>query len=332
MRYRLLMELRQLAYFVAVAEAAHFTRAAERIPVAQPAISQQIRRLEAELGERLFVRDRKGARLTEAGQAVLPHARAALAAAEGARQSVAALRGLLHGRLVLGTVQPLPDRRLPQWLGAFRRQHPGVDLALVDGETEDLLTSLWAGALDLALIGTGPFHEPPDDVEALLIAREPVVAVVPAGHRLAGRTTLTLRTLRREPIVTLTGRSRLRATLEAATRQSGFAPHIVAETTDLSLLIDLVTEGVGVAVLPASALTHAPAMAPITITQPTIERRLFLVWRRSDLSPAGRELISLVRGQSEEGSRSRVSAQTGLADGLPHDRAGRGPAHQESAR
>ena len=92
------MELRQLAYFVAVAEEHNFTRAAERIPIAQPAISQRIRRLEAELGEHLFVRDRRGARLTPAGQALLPHAPTTLRAADGGREAVAALSGLLAGR------------------------------------------------------------------------------------------------------------------------------------------------------------------------------------------------------------------------------------------
>jgi DNA-binding transcriptional LysR family regulator len=107
------MELRQLAYFVAVAEERNFTRAAQRIPIAQPAISQQIRRLEAELGERLFLRDRRGTRLTPAGQALLPHARTALQAAQGGRQAVAALGGLLTGHLAVGLVHPCPTGASP---------------------------------------------------------------------------------------------------------------------------------------------------------------------------------------------------------------------------
>ena len=98
------MELRQLEYFVAVAEEAHFTRAAQRLSIAQPAVSQQIRRLENELGERLFLRDRTVA-LTEAGAALLPHARAALAEVARSREAIASLRGLLSGHLHLGLVQ-----------------------------------------------------------------------------------------------------------------------------------------------------------------------------------------------------------------------------------
>lgn len=294
-RYARLIELRQLAYFVAVAEEAHFTRAAERIQVAQPAVSQQIRQLEHELGQRLFVRTRQGARLTEAGAAFLPHARAALSAVDAARASVAALSGLLQGRLAIGALQPLPDRRLPQLIGAFHRRHPGVELRLVEAETEDLLSALRSGALDLAVIGTGPYHEPPDDVTSLLLAREPVVVAVRAGHALARRSSIPLAALRGEPLVTLTARSRLRPTLEAAARQAGFAPHVVAETTDLRMLVDLVVEGIGSAVLPGSAMPAVPTVKLIKITRPKIERRLLLVWRRSDVSPAAAAFVALAR-------------------------------------
>src|SRR5262249_6991742 len=146
------MELRQLAYFVAVAEERNFTRAAERIPIAQPAISQQIRRLEAELGEHLFVRGRRGARLTPVGQALLPHARATLQAADGRRAAVAALSGLLPGRFAVGLVHSLPDRRFPRLLGAFCRAYPRIELTLLEDQTDALLAALATGQLHAALI------------------------------------------------------------------------------------------------------------------------------------------------------------------------------------
>src|SRR5215469_1170785 len=133
------MELRQLAYFVAIAEERNFTRAAERIPIAQPAISQQIRRLESELGEELFVRDRRGIRLTAAGELLLPHARAMLAGAEHAREAMTALRGLHTGHLAFGFVVPLPDERLAGLLGEFHRMYPGIELSLLEDETDALL-------------------------------------------------------------------------------------------------------------------------------------------------------------------------------------------------
>src|SRR5689334_11066250 len=133
------MELRQLAYFLAIAEERNFTRAAQRIPIAQPAISQQIHRLEAELSETLFVRDRRGVRLTPAGEALLPHAQAMLASAGHARDAVAAVSGVLAGRLAVGFVQPLPDHRFTALLGAFHREHPGIELRLIEDETDALL-------------------------------------------------------------------------------------------------------------------------------------------------------------------------------------------------
>src|SRR5262249_14448352 len=232
------MELRQLAYFVAIAEERNFTRAAERIPIAQPAISQQIRRLEAELGERLFLRDRRGIRLTPAGQALLPHARATLQAAEGGREAVAALSGLLTGRLTVGLVHPLPDRRVLHLLGTFPRTYPTIELTLLEDQTDALLAALAAGQLHAALIGQGRYDRPPPDVESLLVAREPVVVAVHPTHPLAGRGQIPLRALQQEPMVTLTQASKLRTTLETACQAAGFVPRIAAEPTDLGLLAE----------------------------------------------------------------------------------------------
>src|SRR5262249_27475226 len=172
------MELRQLAYFVAVAEERNFTRAAERIPIAQPSISQQIRRLEAELGEHLFLRGRRGARLTPAGQALLPHARTALQAASGGPEAGAALtRPLTLPRAPLpgGLLPPPPARRFPRLLGAFCRAHPRIEVTLLEDQTDALLAALAAGQLHAALIGQGRYDRPPPGLQVLPVAREPVV-------------------------------------------------------------------------------------------------------------------------------------------------------------
>jgi DNA-binding transcriptional LysR family regulator len=291
------MELRQLAYFVAVAEERSFTRAAARIPIAQPAISQQIRRLESELGERLFVRDRRGVSLTAAGEVLLPKARATLAAARDGREAVSALRGLLTGRLVLGLVHPLPDRRLPRLLGAFHRAHPAIELTLIEDQTDTLLAALATGALDAALIGLGRYDRTPRDMESLLVAREPVVVAVHPRHRLAGRGPVPLRALRDEPIVTLTRASKLRSTLETACHGAGFVPRIVAETSDLAVVVELAAEQFGVAVLPQSALDGAAGVIQLGLSQPRLERRILLVWLPATGAPAGRAFLSLARDE-----------------------------------
>src|SRR5215471_3980286 len=289
------MELRQLAYFVAIAEERNFTRAAERIPIAQPAISQQIRRLEAELGERLFLRGRRGVRLTPAGQALLPHARAALQAAQGGRDAVAALTGLLTGRLTIGLVHPLPDRRFLRLLGAFHRSHPRIELTLIEDQTDALLAELAAGQLHAALIGQGRYDRPPPDAESLLVAREPVVVAVHPAHPLAGRGRIPLGALREEPMVTLTQASKLRSTLETACHAAGFAPRIAAETSDLGVLAELAAEQVGVAVLPASGLDGVAGLVRLGLTYPTLDRRILLVWRPATSPPAARAFLSLAR-------------------------------------
>ena len=289
------MELRQLAYFVAVVEAAHFTRAAEQLRIAQPAVSQQIRRLEAELGERLLYRDRRTVALTSAGEALLPHARAALAQVEHGRQAVAALRGLVTGQLRVGLVMPLPDRRVVRAIGAFGRTYPGIELTLVEDETDALLGGLAAGDLHTAFLGLGPGQDPPAGLQGIVVAREPAVLAVHPQHPLAARRSVRLSALRDEPVVTLTRASRLRTVLETECRQAGFAPRIVAETSDLNVMVQLVAEGIGVALMPRSGGEEASDVAMITVTHPVIDRRIILVWRPGATSPAARAFITLAR-------------------------------------
>ncbi|MBO0822536.1 MAG: LysR family transcriptional regulator [Actinobacteria bacterium] len=289
------MELRQLTYFVAVVDEAHFTRAAERLRIAQPAVSQQIRRLEAELGERLLHRDRRMVTLTSAGEALLPHARAALAQAEYGRQAVAALRGLVTGQLRVGLIMPLPDRRVFRAIGAFGRKYPGIELTLVEDETDALLDGLATSDLHTAFLGFGPGQHLPANMQAIVVAREPGVLAVHPGHALAARESVRLSALRDEPVVTLTRASRLRTVLETECRQAGFAPRIVAETSDLNVMVQLVAEGVGVALMPRSGQEEAGDVVTIAITHPTIERRILLAWRPGATSPAARAFIALAR-------------------------------------
>jgi DNA-binding transcriptional LysR family regulator len=293
------MELRQLAYFVAVAEERNFTRAAQRIPIAQPAISQQIRRLEAELGERLFVRDRRGIGLTAAGEALLPHARAMLADADHAREAMAALSGLLTGRLAFGFVLPLPDQRLPRLLGVFHRRYPGIELRLIEDETDPLLAALATGQLDVALIGLGRYDRPPPDMDSTLIAREPVVVALHPGHPLAGQGAIPLHALRDEPMIAFTSASKQRSTLEAACHAAGFDPRVVAETSDPGVVIELIQEQIGVAVLPKSALHGTTTVMQLNLTRPKLDRRILLVWRPAGSPPAARAFLTLARHHLE---------------------------------
>jgi DNA-binding transcriptional LysR family regulator len=286
------MELRQLTYFVAVAEEGQFTRAAARVNVAQPAISAQIRRLERELGETLFVRDPRTAGLTAAGAALLPHARAALAAAERGRDTIASLRGLLHGRLRVGVSGP-GDRRLATALGAFHRAHPAIEIAVVEGRNDPLVEALAAGELDAALIGLRDRLLPPR-LSARVVATEPLVVAVACDHPLARRGRVTLARLRDEPIATLARGTGLRAVLEGACRAAGFEPRIVAEASELGALAALAGAGLGVAPMPRSGAAGADVVV-LELTRPRLSRRTALAWNAERATPAARAFLELAR-------------------------------------
>jgi DNA-binding transcriptional LysR family regulator len=284
------MDLRQLSYFVAVAEEGQFTRAAVRVSVAQPAVSAQIRRLEQELGEALFHRDRSAVRLTIAGEALLPHARAALAAADRGRDTIASLRGLLHGRLEVGVAGPV-DHRFAEALGDFHRANPGVEIAFTHQQNEPLLEAVAEGEVDAAIVGIGA-QPVPQGVRTRVVATEPLVLATRRGDPLSNRKTITLAQLREQPMITLVRGSGLRTVLENACRDAGIVPRITAEVGELAALVELAAEGLGVAILPRSA-TDGASVDVVKITRPRLERITALAWRETATSPAGRAFLAL---------------------------------------
>jgi DNA-binding transcriptional LysR family regulator len=288
------MELRQLKYFVAVAEDLNFTRASQRLLVAQPAISQQVRRLETEVGEALFDRDRRHVRLTAAGRALLPHARATLLAAERARAAVSSLSGLVAGELVVGVFEGAPERLLASALGRFRRAYPAVEVRVREDYATELLAALGRGELDAAITGLPDSRKPSPDLHAVELAREPVVLVTSPGHRFAGRDEIPLAQLRDEPMVALVTESTQRAHLEQACRKAGFAPRVSAECRHLGLLWDLVEEGVGVAAVPRSAPHGDRHVAVVPIVRPRLQVRIVVASGQGILSPAGRAFLEIV--------------------------------------
>jgi DNA-binding transcriptional LysR family regulator len=282
------MDLGQLSYFVAVAEEGQFTRAANRVSVAQPAVSAQIRRLERELGEVLFHRDRRVVTLTAAGEALLPHARAALAAAERGRDTIASLRGLLQGRLRIGVAGPV-DHRLAETLGDFHRAHPAIEIELTNQHNEPLLTAIADGDIDAAVVGVGA-QPLPRGLRALVVAVEPLVLCVRRDDPVGRRKTITLAELRERPMISLPPGSGLRTVLENACRDAGFSPQVTAEASELGSLVALASEGLGVAVVPRSAVGEAD-VAVARITRPRLQRRTALAWNPASISPAGRAFL-----------------------------------------
>ncbi|TYB56639.1 LysR family transcriptional regulator, partial [Nonomuraea sp. PA05] len=249
------MELRQLEYFVAVAEEAGFTRAAARLHVAQPGVSAQIRQLERELGEPLFDRSGRGARLTAVGEAVLPYARAALAAVSGMRQVADEFTGLLRGRVVMGAVATPSVLDLPGMLAAFHERHPAVEISLVEPGAEQLLDGVAGGRFDLGLLGLGAPLPPGLDVQ--VVVDQALVAVVHRRHELAGARSIRIAELKGLPLISLPPGTGLRTTLEEVCGRAGFAPHVAFEAGEPYVLGQLAARGLGVAVLPESAVAGA---------------------------------------------------------------------------
>lgn len=291
----MIMELRQLAYFVAVAEEASFTKAAAREHVAQPGVSAQIRQLEQELGQLLFDRSRRTVRLTEAGAAALPYARAALSAVEDARRAVEEITGLVRGHVAVGLVTACSSVDLADLLAAFHQNYPGVEISLTEASSDRLLEALQAGQLDLTIVGLTT--APPPGIETQVIVDEAFVAAVCPGDPLAESTVITLDRLRERAIISLPRGTGLRTALDDACAIAGFQPRIAFEASDPRVLVQLAIRGLGVAILPESVAGANPiTLKAIGITSPSPRGRLELAWRAGGpTSPAARVLIDHAR-------------------------------------
>jgi DNA-binding transcriptional LysR family regulator len=240
------VELRQLEYFVAVAEESHFTRAAKRMHVAQSGLSSAIRSLERELGAPLFLRSTRQVELTPAGRALLVEARRALSATDAARDAVAAVQGLIRGSLAVGSLQCLHVVNLPQVLARFHAAHPGVEIRLKHGGSGELIDQVRAGRLDIAFAAMP--SRPVDDLNVRRLASEPLVLACGLGHRLAGRDQVWVDDLEDESFVDFQPDWGSRAAVDAVLGDR----RIAFEVNDVHSLLDLVTFGLGVALVPQS--------------------------------------------------------------------------------
>jgi DNA-binding transcriptional LysR family regulator len=283
------MELRQLEYFVAVAEEANFTRAAERVHISQSGVSAQIRQLERDLGATLFDRSGRTASLTIAGDAALGCARAVLAAADAVRRAVDDVTGLIRGRLVVGMLNGSAVTGLFDSLATFHRAHPEVELTLIEDTSEPLTEQVRAGTADIALVATaGP---PPWGFSALQISSEQLVAAVPFDHPLAGRRRVTLAELAAFPIVAMPEGTVIRMVFDRACAEAGLAPDITLHASAPDAVAHLAARGLGVAILPESlAAQHAARLHSLTIRELRTPAGLALIWSATT-NPALTELV-----------------------------------------
>jgi DNA-binding transcriptional LysR family regulator len=290
------MELRQLEYFAAVARHRHFTRAAEALYVTQSALSQQVRRLEAELGLALLSRTPKGVELTAAGADLLARAEAVLAEVAAARaemdQHAGALRGVV--RVAATTADTL---RLPPALAAFHLDHPGVGVALRQGSAGEVVDLVRRGAADLALAALEA-GDAGGGLDVAELAAEPLVAVLAPGDELAERGPVALWDLRDRPFVLPEDGTALRRLVMEVCNGAGFSPLPRFEVSDPAAVRALVHAGLGIALVPAGWLEgDGPAVAPAALAGAAPAHRLFLVAPAAGSSPAAALLREHLRSR-----------------------------------
>lgn len=300
----MVMELRHLRYFVAVVEERNFTRAAERLHVAQPGISSQIRQLERELGQPLLDRTERAVRLTAAGEAFLPYARAALDATASGAASVTALSGLIEGHLRIGTVASISSAalNLPELLAVFHAAHPGVDITMQEDTTTDLLDGIGQGRLDAAFVGLSATHRH-DEIDSLALVRERLVAVKRAQPGDKAQRQCTITELADDALIVPREGTGLRGRLDTAFTAAGLQPRIAVESGDPTLLVRLAGAGLGTAIVPASVVARNddPELVCMPLS-PRIDGRIGIAWHHSrPLSPAARAFITHVRQESRDG-------------------------------
>lgn len=293
------MDIRQLEAVAAVARLGSFTRAAEELFVAQPALSATVRRLEDELGLRLFDRTTRRVALTPAGEAFVRRAERVLGDLRELRAEMAEHAGAAQGRLRIGAWYTV-DPWLPEMLAPFHAAHPAVEVTVREVNSDRMLDLLRAGDLDVALPVLRPGLDL-DEIELLPYIEEPFVLAAPPGSALAAKRSATLADVAGEPLITFNPGSSLRRLVEQAFAAAGLEPRVALETIETSAARAMVSSGLGVAVLPASVATRpGPPLAVVALVGgPT--RRSALAWRAGPGSPARDVFLDAARRWRDSG-------------------------------
>ena len=282
------MELHQLRYAVAVADTGSFTMAADHLLVAQSGVSAQVRKLERELGLTLFERSTRHVRLTPVGERILTSARQALAAVDAVGETAAAARGLVIGQLRVGTATGLGWDPFFDAVAAVHQAHPGVDLRLVEGTSEDLFDQLRDGSLDLivaAWSGRGP-----QGVSIRVVVEDPLVVVVAHGHPWARRARVQTRELQRTPLICLPIGTGARNALDSVAARQKVQFDVRWEVSTPAFVRRLAARGVGVGVVSATTATGWSEVAIVPLADPAARSSLGVVWRGA--SPAVSALLA----------------------------------------
>jgi len=296
------MEFHQLRYFVAVAEEGSFSRAATKVRVAQPSLSQQIRKLEAEVGQRLFDRLPRSVVLTEAGRCLLEYAQQILTSVNDAHRCVDELKGKIAGDLAVGAIPTIAPYVLPEMVVTFQKHYPDVTLEIVEDVTEGITRRIEAGELDVAVLST---CQQSPSLRHERLGNEPLLALVPEAHPLAKQTVVTLDELKSQRFLLLHEMHCLSQQVHHLLESRRLHPEIALAGSQLTTIANMVAAGVGVSIVPQMMVKHQPTPGCVSLpfAPPVPERELNVLYNplrfQSKAAAAFREEVAAAFSSDE---------------------------------
>lgn len=300
------MEIHQLRYFVAAAEAGSVSRAALRCHVAQPSLSQQLRRLEETLGAELFDRQARGVVLTDAGRALLPRARRILAEIHDAETNLERDVDEGRGMLTVGAIPTMAPYLMPPALGRLRKELPACELVLREDFTDSLIEALLDNQLDCAITSVPIDHEL---LRADEIGREELVVVVPEAMQVGDGSSISLAELRDQPLIRLEEMHCLSQQVEQFCTARRLATHIVCRTTQLETIQAFVSFGVGISIVPemAAAADRGGGRRYLRVRGAKVDRAIAVTWRKDRSQPRAALRLTQILQEQLAGGAHRLS-------------------------
>ncbi|MBU8785517.1 MULTISPECIES: LysR family transcriptional regulator [Bacillus] len=296
------MELKQLEYFMTLCQELHFTRAAEKLGIAQPSLSQQIRLLEHEIGTPLFDRVGKRTAMTEAGNILLEHCYHIFHELSQARAAISELQGLKRGSLKIGALLTVVNYLLPDTVIEFHRSYPNIELSVLGLRTGDIYDRLLENKLDLGIVAQPLEH---DDLETVPFLTQHLALAAPIDHPIAEQPFVTLDVLKEVPSILLPDTYVLRQLINDKCRTLGFEPRPVMEMTTMESITNMVAKGIGATILPKGYLDCIgdQSIQTIPIQRPDLTTEIAVVYRKNKhLCAASRvfmkRLISSVKSEN----------------------------------
>jgi LysR family hydrogen peroxide-inducible transcriptional activator len=297
------MEFNQLRYVCAIADTGSFSRAAERCQVAQPSLSQQVLKLEQDLGAKLFDRLGRSIRITEAGRAFLPHARSILAQMEAARSSVAAKNADVRGSVAVGIIPTIAPFLMPRYTTAFAKKYPDAKLRIVEETTPLLVNALRDLTIDLAILALPLRHK---DLQFFPIRTEPLFAALPRNHPRAAADSLALKNLRGESFVMLRDGHCFRDLSLATCTHARITPNIAFESDQFSSVLGMVAAGVGISIVPEMAIDRNAGCGYVRLSDPRATRTIVAaVLRGRSFNRVQQDFLSTVQNDTQRRDKSR---------------------------